>query len=87
MLHPSKLRPAKKRAAVLLAISTVAAALATPLTAAPAATAEAPAPAAGAAAGLRWTGCATPATRRCSVPPSRSRSTTSSPPGGRSPWP
>lgn len=57
MLHPSKLRPAKKRAAVLLAISTVAAALATPLTAAPAAPAEAPAPA---AAGLRWTGCATP---------------------------
>ncbi|KOU97734.1 peptidase [Streptomyces sp. XY511] len=47
----------KKRAAVLLAISTVAAALASPVTAAPAA----PAPAETAAqAALRWTGCATP---------------------------
>ncbi|MET9568930.1 alpha/beta hydrolase [Streptomyces virginiae] len=51
------LHPLKKRAAVLLAISTVAAALASPVTAAPAA----PAPAETAAqAALRWTGCATP---------------------------
>ncbi|MET9638982.1 alpha/beta hydrolase [Streptomyces virginiae] len=51
------LHPLKKRAAVLLAISTVAAALASPVTAAPAA----PAPAGAAAqAALRWTGCATP---------------------------
>ncbi|MFD6228158.1 alpha/beta hydrolase [Streptomyces sp. NPDC060232] len=51
------LHPLKKRAAVLLAISTVAAALASPVTAAPAA----PAPAEKAAqAALRWTGCATP---------------------------
>ncbi|MFE0605879.1 alpha/beta hydrolase [Streptomyces sp. NPDC058892] len=52
MLHPFT-----KRAAVLLATSTVAAALASPVTAAPAA----PAPAAQTAqAALRWTGCATP---------------------------
>ncbi|MFJ9545579.1 alpha/beta hydrolase [Streptomyces erythrochromogenes] len=51
------LHPLKKRAAVLLAISTVAAALASPVTAAPAS----PAPAAAAAqAALRWSGCATP---------------------------
>ncbi|UQX03851.1 alpha/beta hydrolase [Streptomyces sp. RerS4] len=53
------LHPLKKRAAVLLSLSTVAAALAGPVTAAPAA----PAPAdraAVAAAALRWTGCATP---------------------------
>ncbi|MCX5193475.1 alpha/beta hydrolase [Streptomyces sp. NBC_00249] len=51
------LHPLKKRAAVLLSISTVAAALAGPVTAAPAA----PAPAAPAAvAALTWSGCATP---------------------------
>ncbi|WP_107499931.1 alpha/beta hydrolase [Streptomyces sp. fd1-xmd] len=51
------LHPLKKRAAVLLAISTVAAALTSPVTAARAS----PAPAAAAAqAALRWTGCATP---------------------------
>ncbi|MFJ3856252.1 alpha/beta hydrolase [Streptomyces sp. NPDC090085] len=48
------LHPLKKRAAVLLAISTVAAALTSPVTAAPA-----PAPAERAAA-LAWTACATP---------------------------
>ncbi|WP_445269557.1 alpha/beta hydrolase [Streptomyces sp. DSM 41634] len=48
------LHPLKKRAAVLLSIATVAAALASPVTAAPAA------PAAEQAAALRWTGCATP---------------------------
>ncbi|MGW7451298.1 alpha/beta hydrolase [Streptomyces sp. NPDC054787] len=53
------LHPLKKRAAVLLAISTVAAALAGPVTAAPAASAAPPAPAAKQAP-LRWTGCATP---------------------------
>ncbi|MFD3694674.1 alpha/beta hydrolase [Streptomyces sp. NPDC058646] len=47
------LHPLKKRAAVLLAISTVAAALASPVTAAPAA----PAPS---KAALRWSDCATP---------------------------
>ncbi|MFJ9940362.1 alpha/beta hydrolase [Streptomyces erythrochromogenes] len=53
------LHPLKKRAAVLLAISTVAA-LASPVTAAPASPAS-PAPAAaGAQAALRWSGCATP---------------------------
>ncbi|WP_405422209.1 alpha/beta hydrolase [Streptomyces erythrochromogenes] len=51
------LHPLKKRAAVLLAISTVAAALASPVTAAPASPAPA---AAGAQAALRWSGCATP---------------------------
>ncbi|MFD3804285.1 alpha/beta hydrolase [Streptomyces sp. NPDC058611] len=50
------LHPLKKRAAVLLSISTVAAALASPVTAAPA---PAGAPAAAGAA-LKWTGCATP---------------------------
>ncbi|WP_412076185.1 alpha/beta hydrolase [Streptomyces xanthophaeus] len=50
------LHPLKKRAAVLLSISTVAAALASPVTAAPAAPA-APAPS---KASLRWTDCATP---------------------------
>ncbi|MEV7506835.1 MULTISPECIES: alpha/beta hydrolase [unclassified Streptomyces] len=50
------LHPLKKRAAVLLAISTVAAALTSPVTAAPA---PAPAPAERAAA-LAWTACATP---------------------------
>ncbi|MER5873956.1 alpha/beta hydrolase [Streptomyces sp. NPDC002044] len=50
------LHPLKKRAAVLLSISTVAAALASPVTAAPA-----PAGAPGAPkAALAWTGCATP---------------------------
>ncbi|MFF8267911.1 alpha/beta hydrolase [Streptomyces sp. NPDC016562] len=53
------LHPLKKRAAVLLAISTVAAALAGPVTAAPAASAAPPAPAPKQAP-LRWTGCATP---------------------------
>ncbi|MCX5381274.1 alpha/beta hydrolase [Streptomyces sp. NBC_00091] len=57
MLHPSKLHPSKKGAAVLVAITTVAAALASPVTAAPAAPAGAPAPA---AAGLRWADCKTP---------------------------
>ncbi|MGW6781971.1 alpha/beta hydrolase [Streptomyces sp. NPDC054987] len=52
------LHPLKKRAAVLLATSTVAAALASPVTAAPAA--PAPAERASQAAALRWTGCATP---------------------------
>ncbi|MFE9632532.1 alpha/beta hydrolase [Streptomyces sp. NPDC006463] len=47
------LHPLKKRAAVLLSISTVAAALAGPVTAAPAAPAPKQAP-------LRWTDCATP---------------------------
>ncbi|WP_199820480.1 alpha/beta hydrolase [Streptomyces sp. NRRL F-2664] len=51
------LHPLKKRAAVLLAISTVAAALASPVTAAPAATAPA---GQAAQAAVRWTGCATP---------------------------
>ncbi|MFD3324960.1 alpha/beta hydrolase [Streptomyces sp. NPDC058701] len=50
------LHPLKTRAAVLLSISTVAAALASPVTAAPA---PAGAPAAAGAA-LTWTGCATP---------------------------
>lgn len=50
------LHPLKKRAAVLLSISTVAAALASPVTAAPA---PAGSPAAAAAA-LNWAGCATP---------------------------
>ncbi|MGW0394945.1 alpha/beta hydrolase [Streptomyces sp. NPDC003042] len=64
MLHPLKLYPLKKggplkkRAAVLLSLSTLAAALASPVTAAPT-RAPAPAPAAAAAA-LRWTACATP---------------------------
>ncbi|MFF4423303.1 alpha/beta hydrolase [Streptomyces sp. NPDC001549] len=57
------LHPLKKRAAVLLSISTVAAtvaaALASPVTAAPAAPAD-PAAQAPARAALRWTGCATP---------------------------
>ncbi|MEU9103335.1 alpha/beta hydrolase [Streptomyces xanthophaeus] len=48
------LHPLKKRAAVLLSISTVAAALASPVTAAPAPSAPAPSKAA-----LRWTDCAT----------------------------
>ncbi|MEV7829259.1 alpha/beta hydrolase [Streptomyces subrutilus] len=53
MLHPVTARtPVKKRVAVLLSISTVVAALASPVTAAPA---PAPAPAA-----LRWADCATP---------------------------
>lgn len=47
------LHPLKKRAAVLLSISTVAAVLAGPVTAAPAAPAPKQAP-------LRWTDCATP---------------------------
>ncbi|WP_107081417.1 alpha/beta hydrolase [Streptomyces yangpuensis] len=51
------LHPLKKRAAVLLATSTVAAALASPVTAAPAASAPAER---AAQAALRWTGCATP---------------------------
>ncbi|MFD5934315.1 alpha/beta hydrolase [Streptomyces sp. NPDC060333] len=55
MLHPvTKRGPLKKRAAVLLSISTVAAALASPVTAAPAA-ATAPT-----ARALRWTDCKTP---------------------------
>lgn len=74
------LHPLKKRAAVLLSISTVAAVLAGPVTAAPAAPAPKQAP-------LRWTDCATPATRRSSALPSRSPSTTTCPPGARSPSP
>lgn len=55
MLHPvTKRGPMKKRAAVLLSISTVAAALASPVTAAPAAATAPTAPA------LRWTDCKTP---------------------------
>ncbi|MGW6576781.1 alpha/beta hydrolase [Streptomyces sp. NPDC054945] len=53
------LHPLKKRAAVLLSISTVAAALASPVTAAPAAPGD-PAAQAPARATLRWTGCKTP---------------------------
>ncbi|MGW5847317.1 alpha/beta fold hydrolase [Streptomyces sp. NPDC055254] len=61
MLHPVKKRgPVKKRAAVLLAISTVAAALASPVTAAPAAPRAFSAPPAASAGALRWADCATP---------------------------
>ncbi|MGW0365729.1 alpha/beta hydrolase [Streptomyces sp. NPDC002990] len=60
MLHPlKKRRPLHKRAAVLLSISTVAAALASPVTAAPAAGPAAPAASAAPKAALHWTGCAT----------------------------
>ncbi|MFD9335395.1 alpha/beta hydrolase [Streptomyces sp. NPDC060028] len=57
MFRPS-IRPStlKKRAAVLLSISTVTAALAGPVTAAP----VAPTPAGAAAAALKWAGCSTP---------------------------
>ncbi|MFE2328729.1 alpha/beta hydrolase [Streptomyces sp. NPDC059385] len=55
------LHPLKKRAAVLMSISTavVAAALASPVTAAPAASAAPAADASAQAAALTWTGCAT----------------------------
>ncbi|MFD6877435.1 MULTISPECIES: alpha/beta hydrolase [unclassified Streptomyces] len=60
MLHPTKKRAAaKRRAAVLLSISAVAAVLTSPVTAAPADPAG-PAAAAPGQAALRWTGCATP---------------------------
>ncbi|MEU8461221.1 alpha/beta hydrolase [Streptomyces sp. NPDC029003] len=61
MLHPVP-HPLKKRAAVLLSLSTVAAALASPVTAAPvpAPAAPAAAPASPAARAVAWTGCATP---------------------------
>ncbi|MEV7726130.1 alpha/beta hydrolase [Streptomyces sp. NPDC087917] len=65
MLHPVT-RPLKKRATVLLALSTAVAALAGPVAAAPArgpagpAPAPAPAAAPASASALRWTGCATP---------------------------